>query len=223
MNVREALLSRKSARAFLPRQLPKGLLEQIVDDAKWAPSGGNMQPWHVYGVDGDATRRLLVKVAEGLKHQPRGETPEFLFFPEETIEPYTSRRLQCAEDMFSTMGTPPEDKEARIEHVLRNYQLFGAPAGLFFAIDRRMDRNHWAHLGMYVQSVMLLAWENGLDTCPQEAWATQQTILKNFFDIPENLMIFCGVAVGYADQAAPVNTLRTRRADFREFAKIVRH
>lgn len=220
MSVSEALDTRRAIRAFLPDPLPKGLLADIVRQAGRAPSGGNIQPWFVYGVEGPATDRLRAAVAEDLQGRPRGEPPEFMYYPDGASR-YTDRRLKCAEDMFTLVDLAPDDRAGRIAQVMRNYRLFDAPAALFFTIDRHLDRNHWAQLGMLVQSIMLLARDHGLHTCPQEAWTTQRTTLQRFFGIPDEQIVWCGVCVGYADPDAPVNRLRTDRAPLDEFATFV--
>ena len=122
--------------------------------------------------------------------------------------------------MYATINVPREDKPARIKQFARNYELFNAPVGLFFAIDRQMGLGQWADLGMYMQTVMLLAREHGLHTCAQEAWAAWHKTLGDFLKIPPNLLFFSGMALGYRDETAPINRLRTDRAALEEFATL---
>ncbi len=70
-----------------------------------------------------------------------------------------------------------------------------------------MQQGQWADLGMFMENIMLLAREHGLHTCPQEAWAVWHRIIRDYLAVPDNEMIFCGMAIGHADDTAPVNTL----------------
>jgi nitroreductase len=105
--------------------------------------------------------------------------------------------------------------------VAKNYVFFGAPVGLFFCLDRKLGPPQWADMGMFMQSVMLLAVERGLDTCPQEAWAQWARTVAEFVGLPDDHMVFAGMALGFADETAPINTLRTRREPIDEFAKLL--
>ena len=122
--------------------------------------------------------------------------------------------------MYATLGIPREDKAARIRHFAHNYELFGAPVVLFFSIDRRMGVDQWADLGMFMQNIMLLARERGLHTCAQEAWAIWYRSVAEFLQLPADHMLFCGMALGYMDEGAPANKLRTERAQLAEFATL---
>jgi len=220
MKVSDAVDSRLSCRAFLPRPVAQATLVAILEGAKRAPSGGNLQPWHVYALSGEPLRRFLAEIRGALPEHPRGEGAEYDVYPKQLTDPYLARRFRCGEDLYATIGVPREDKAARLRQFARNYELFGAPSVLFFAIDRQMGLGQWADLGMFMQTVMLLAREHGLHTCAQEAWAVWHRRIENFLSIPPNLMFFCGMALGYADDSAPINTLRTERAPLQEFATL---
>jgi nitroreductase len=119
--------------------------------------------------------------------------------------------------MYAMLGIPREDRGRRLQNFARNYDFFDAPVGLFFVVDRRMGHAQWSHLGMFMQSIALAAVERGLATCMQEAWAVVRETLAKHFALPAEEMIVCGMALGYADQTIPVNTLRTERADVEDF------
>ncbi len=221
MIVSEAIMNRISIRAFLDKPVPKETIVKILETAKYAPSGGNLQPWKVYVVAGAARDELIRRVEEKRKTHKRGEGFEYHVYPPDLKEPYDSRRFKCGEDMYGTMGIKREDKKARVAHFIRNYQFFDAPVGLIFTIDRQMEWGQWADLGMFIQNVMLLAKEHGLDTCAQESWAGWHQTLTGFLDIPDHDMVFCGMALGYVNPDAPVNSLRTERAALDEFATLV--
>lgn len=217
MNVSEALDTRLTVRAFLDTPVEAQVIRGILDMAKRAPSGGNLQPWHVWVVAGDELTRFKALIREKLSASPRGEGTEYNIYPPELKEPYKSRRFKVGEDMYSTIGVGRDDKMGRLMQFARNFEFFGAPCAMFFAIDRQMQQGQWADLGMFMQSVMLLAREHGLHTAPQEAWAIWYKTVGEFLSIPPELMLFCGMGIGYADPAAPINALRSERAPLDEF------
>jgi len=222
MKVSEALDSRLSVRAFLDRPVPEETVREILERASRAPSGGNLQPWHVIVLTGAARERLLDAVARKMPHSPKGEGTEYNIYPPELKEPYRTRRFRIGEMMYEKLGIPREDKTARLMQFAQNYRFFGAPVGLLFTIDRSMQEGQWADLGMFMQSIMLLAREHGLDTCPQEAWAVWYRTIGELFEIPGEHMLFCGMALGYRDPDAPVNQLRAERAPLAEFVRFIR-
>ncbi len=170
MNVSEAVERRMSVRAFKPDAVPGEMLREILQKAGRAPSGGNIQPWKIYALSGqplDALKRVVAeRLAAGI-HEPE----EYSVYPPSLWEPYRSYRFECGEDLYRSINIAREDKAGRLAQFERNFRLFDAPVGLFFFIDRRMGNAQWADLGMYMQTVMLLAVEYGLDTCAQEFWA----------------------------------------------------
>ena len=216
MSVSEAVRSRHSCRAFLPDPVPDAIVRAIVAAARQAPSGGNLQPWQVYVLANEAIARFRALLAPRLRATPGGEPAEYAVYPPALHEPYRSRRYQCGEDLYATLGISREDRAARLRQFARNYDFFGAPVGLFFAIDRRMGPPQWSDVGMFMQNIMLLAREQGLDTCPQECWSAWPRTVGEFLGLPAEWMLFCGMGLGYRDAAAPINTLRTERADLDE-------
>ena len=220
MHVTDAITGRTSCRAFLPTPVPGAVVAGILEAAHRAPSGGNLQPWHVHAVAGPALADLVARVRSKLFSHPRGEGSEYDIYPAELWEPYRSRRYKCGEDLYATIQVAREDKPARLRQFARNYEFFGAPVGLFFYIDRRMGRPQWADVGMYMQNVMLLAREAGLETCAQEAWSVWYRTVDEFLGVSPELMLFSGMALGHRDPDAPINRLRTERAPFAEYARL---
>ena len=219
MDVSEAVASRYSCRAFLDTPVPADTVRAILDAARKAPSGGNLQPWWVYALTGSPLAEFRAHVRAQVMANPRGDgTHEYDIYPPGLGEPYRSRRYKCGEDLYGTLGIPREDKFARLMQLARNYEFFGAPVGLFFYLDRTMGPPQWSDVGMYMQTVMLLAREHGLHTCAQEIWSVIPRTVAEKLEVPANLMLFAGMALGYADPAHPVNTLRTDRATLGEFA-----
>jgi len=215
MNVADAVAARFSARAFLPRVPDEAVVRRILERALRAPSGGNLQPWRVHALTGEPLRALLAEVAEG-----KIETPEYRVYPENLWEPFRTRRFDNGEELYASLGIARADKTRRWAQFARNFQLFGAPVGLFFSVDRRVGPPQWSDMGMFMQTVMLLAVEEGLDTCPQEAWSRFPQTLRRHLGLSEEEMLFAGMALGYADREHPINQWRTSRADFDEVATL---
>jgi nitroreductase len=170
-------------------------------------------------VSGTAQRAVidLAKNYPGMFPAEEGDKP---IYPANLWEPYRSRRYKVGEDLYALLGIPREDKAGRMKQLARNFEFFGAPVGVFFVTDTRMGHGQWAHLGMFMQSLALAAAERGLATCFQEFWGTLRKTLKTHFQLGEHEMIYCGMALGYADITAPVNKLRSERASVDEFARL---
>jgi len=220
VNVIEAVSSRISCRAFLPAPVPAATVRAILDAARRAPSGGNLQPWHVHVLTGEPLTELVAAIRRKLPAEPQGEGSEYDIYPPGLVEPYRSRRFQCGEDMYATINVGRENKLARLLQFARNYEFFGAPVGLFFSVDRRLGPPQWSDLGMYMQTVMLLARAHGLHTCAQESWSVWHRTVGEHLQLAPELMLFAGMALGYMDPSHPINTLRTQRATLDEFATL---
>lgn len=212
MNVTDAIKGRISARAFTDKPVTEADLKAIIEVARWSPSGGNCQPWHIYGLAGDSMTRFRKELAAVMAADPMGEEGEFHIYPPAIKEPYRSRRFKCGEDLYASINIPRDNKAGRLMQLAKNYDFFGAPAAFFFAIDRQMGPGQWAHLGMLMQTIALAAEDKGLATCMQEAWARRHSFIRKFFNIPEELQVYCGIAVGEKDTGAPINNWRTERA-----------
>jgi len=215
-SVSEAVAARISTRAFRNTPVAKATLEAVLDKARRAPSGGNLQPWRTVVVTGveQAAVMALASVLPG--RAPVDPDDPYPVYPPGLWEPFRSRRFEMGEDMYALLGIPREDKAARLQWFARNYRFFGAPVGLFFITDTRMGHSQWAHMGMYAQTIALLLEEAGLASCFQECWALLRPELKAHFALAETEMVWCGMAIGYADERAEVNRLRTKRAALEE-------
>lgn len=215
--IADAIKSRISTRAFLDKQVPEEEIRAVLDVARWSPSGGNLQPWRVHVLTGAARDRLVETVKKAIADNPFADEAELAVYPSGLVEPYRTRRYEVGEAMYERLGIPREDKTARLLHLTRNFEFFDAPVGLFFSLDRMFDKGQWAHLGMFMQTLALAARERGLATCMQEAWVTRAKTVSAFLGLAENEQLYCGMAMGYADPAAPVNDLRSARAHIDDF------
>ncbi len=214
--VAEAVLGRISARAFLARPVERAVVEALLGLAARAPSGGNLQPWRVDVLSGEPLAALRAEARSALGSARAGM--ELKVYPSPLPEPYRSLRHSSGEALYEAIGIPREDRPARLAQFARNFEAFGAPVLLLFSIDRIFDRPQWAHLGMFMQTLMLLAHERGLATCPQEAWAAVHDVVARHIELPEARILYCGMALGYADPDAPINGLRTEREPVEGFA-----
>ena len=217
MDVTTAIHARISARDFLADPVADATLRQLLVDASYAPSGGNLQPWRIYVVNGESMTRLR----EYLPTQPPLEAGEYDIYPKALTEPYRTNRFTIGEQMYATLGIARDDKQGRFQQFARNGDFFGAPAALFCFVDRQMGLPQWSDLGMFLQTFMLLAVERGLATCAQEYWSVRHGAIASFVGAPENEMLFCGMSIGYADPAAPVNGLRSERMPLDQWARFV--
>jgi len=214
----EAVLARYSVRAFLDRPVERATVEEILEAAKRSPSGGNLQPWHVDALAGDALTGLKARVGASLAANPTGEGTEFPVYPPGLSDPWRSRRHKVGEQLYASIGIPREDRPARLRQFARNYDFFGAPVGLIFSIERSFGPPQWAHLGMFIQSIALLAVERGLGVCEQEAWALVHKSVAEFLDMPASRMLYCGMALGWPDEAHPINGWRSEREPLASFS-----
>lgn len=215
--VREAVHARSSIRDFLDTPVDDQVLRELLEDAARAPSGGNVQPWRIYVVNGESMARLR----EYLPGQPPIEQPEYDIYPKSLTEPYRTNRFTVGEQMYALLGIPREDKTARLTQFARNGDFFGAPAALFCFVDRQMGPPQWSDLGMFLQTFMLLATERGLSTCAQEYWSVRHGAIRSFVGAGDDEMLFCGMSIGHANPDAPVNGLRSERMPLDAWARFV--
>ena len=219
MKVSEAVKTRRSVRGFLDRPVDPATVRRVLERAARAPSGGNLQPWHLYVLGGAELDQLKAIMARRVVEAPKGDGQEYDVYPRELADIYKERRFQVGEELYSHIGIARDDRAGRAEWFARNYQFFGAPVALFVYTHRQMGPPQWADIGMYLQSVMLLLREEGLDSCPQEAWAIYYKTVGEFLGVPPELMLWTGLAIGYADPDEPANKLYARRAGLEEFAE----
>ena len=213
MQVTEAIEGRRTIRGFKPAPVPDKLIQSIFETAQLAPSNCNTQPWDVFVVSGEARDKLekaLVAEIVGGK-QP---SPAFPPGDADLTGVYRERQYECAARYYGTMGIAREDRDARNELMLRNWQFFGAPHVAFICMPVSMGPVNAIDIGIYLQTLMLVMVENGLGSCPQGALAFFPDPVREIAGIPADLGIICGLSFGYADEDALINTARMARANF---------
>lgn len=216
MTVSEAVASRRSIRAFLDKPVDPAILRSVLERAQRAPSGGNVQPWNAVVLAGEPLLRLQAMIAEALPHGRAGHSTEYDIYPPGLDGAYEERRVGVGEAMYAALGIAREEKKRRLGQFALNFRGFGAPVLLLVHTPRYMGPPQWSDIGMWLQTVMLLLREEGLDSCPQEAWAMYSRQVREVVRIPGDHIFFCGMAIGYRDPDAAVNRFVVPRAPLAE-------
>ena len=217
MDVINAVNSRRSIRSFTKKSVSNNLLKKLLSAASRSPSGGNLQPWKIYVLNNSSMKKFL-KFQSDWPHQA---DPQYEIYPKKLIEPYRSSRFELGEQMYDLLGITREMKNERIAQVMKNFEFFGAPSGLFCYVDKQMGPPQWSDLGMFLQTFMLLAEEAGISTCAQEAWSIKHDCVSDFLNIKNDDILFCGMSIGFEDKKDPINALRSERRPIEKWAKFI--
>jgi len=223
--VDEAITSRMSCRAFTSREVARADIEAILQVASRAPSGTNCQPWQVYVLSGAARQSLVDKVCsayDAQRSQPElanQYVEEYDYYPQKWISPYIERRRENGWGLYGLLGITKGDKDKMHAQHRRNFELFGAPIALMFTVNRSLGRGSLLDYGAFLQNIMVAARARGLHTCPQAAWNGFSRIILPLLGAADDEMLVCGMALGYADSDAIVNTFHTPRVAVAEFTK----
>ena len=218
-SVIEAIYGRRSIRRFLLESIPDEVVYEILEIAARAPSGQNMQPWLVHVVTGETRERLSREVTAAATAGKRSD--EYPYFPTEVREPYLARRRKVGFDLFALYGVERSDMAGRQRAMLRNFDFFGAPVGLFFTMRRDWGLGAWIDMGAIMMNVMAVARAFGLETCPQQAWCEYGQPVRQILGVADDHVVVSGMALGRADYDAIENTLITERISPADF--VTRH
>jgi nitroreductase len=216
MDVIEAIRGRASVRAYLDKPVPRDVITQILEAARWAPSGVNTQPWHVHVVEGTLKRQIGDEIIAA-REAGRKPNQDYKYYPDTFPEPYLTRRRACGMALYGALGIDKKDIERRKEQWYKNYHGFGAPVELFVFVESKLEQGSWVDMGMFLQNILLAARGFGLETCPQAAMAEYPDIVRGILGVPETFSLICGIALGYADDDDPVNGYRTEREPVESF------
>ena len=220
IDVDDAINGRRSVRAFLPDPVDRATVAHILAIASRAPSGTNTQPWKAHVLMGAAKDRLIQAMLAAHYDPDTRSANERLYYMSEWRDPYITRRRKVGWDLYELLGITRQDKQKMHDQHARNFMFFDAPVGLIFTIDRDMNWGSWLDYGMFLQNVMLAARGQGLETCPQAAFAGYHAIVRECLGLPDTDAVICGMSLGKEDTSATVNKLETVReavADFTVF------
>ena len=221
--VSQAITSRFSARAFLPTPIPESVIAEMLGTARFAPSGTNTQPWKVYVLQGESLRRVSDAVCaafDRVAENPalsKDYTPDYDYYPATWTEPFLARRRENGWGLYGLLGIGRTERDKMRQQMRRNFTFFDAPVGLMVTMSRSMGRGSIMDCGMFLQNIMLLAREQGLDTCPQAAWVDYAQVVRPLIGAGADEMLLCGMALGYRDQFALVNSFKAGRIPTQEF------
>ncbi len=215
--VPEALLTRRSVRNYLDQPVPRETIEEILALASRAPSGSNTQPWRAYVVTGEPLARMTADMQRAYLEDEPGHEREWKYYTEPMFDQYIERRRACGWGLYGTLGITRGMKPEMRAYRARNYAFFGAPMGLVFTIDKRLEIGSWMDYGLFLQSIMLAARHFGLHTCPEASIAEFPKIVRKHLGIGAGHVVVCGMAMGYADPDAPLNAFQPERAPISEF------
>lgn len=218
MNTIDALKARKSTRAFLNKEVEKDKIESLLTAAGHAPSGVNTQPWQVAVITGQSKINLQTKIESAFRSGDLGKA-DYAYYPDQWVSPYKDRRKECGLLMYTTLDIQREDKQRQQDQWAANYRCFDAPVMMLFFIDSIMQTGSYIDYGMFLQSLMLAATDQGLATCPQASLADYPDIIKAELGYPQDTVLLCGISLGYEDNEAVVNSYRTPREDVNSFTQ----
>lgn len=226
MNVSDAIKKRKSTRAFLDKQVYPHIVVKILEQAKRSPSGDNHQPWDVAVLTGEAKNNLCTKLEEAFRS---GKKPEmdYEYYPQNKksekdtkwFGKYKENRKACGLALYSQLGITKEMQAEKDDLYAKNYRAFDAPVMLLFFIDKELGKGSYVDYGIFLQSIMLLATENGLATCPQGSLSEYSDIVREELPQYKDKIVLCGMSMGYEDPSKPINNYKTLRQNINEMVK----
>jgi len=216
METFKAIKSRKSVRAFTSQKIDRATIEKILNAAKCAPSGVNMQPWKVSVLTGQSKESLSDKMEQAFRDGVK-QKMDYAYYPKVFEGVYKERRKEMGLLMYSKLGITREDKQRQVDQWALNYRAFNAPVMLIFSIDSSLEQGSYLDYGMFIQTIMIAATDLGLATCPQAALGEYPDIIRKELGLGNNEEIVCGLSLGYEDKAHDVNSFDTSRVELSDF------
>ena len=218
MKVSEAVASRRSIRQFIDKPVALETLQRVLTRAQMAPSGCNFQPWQATVLAGEPLRAMQEKMLATAPEDPA----EYSWMAPEVLPEYQARLQGMGASLYGAMGIGRDQADMRATFSRNNILSFGAPAVLLCYFPRVMGPPQWSDVGMWLQTVMLLLREEGLDSCPQEFLAMYARLIKEHIGVSdESHIFFCGIAIGYRDDSVTVNQFERQRAPLDEVVQFV--
>lgn len=210
--------TRRSIRAYKSDPVPPQTLRDIVELGRHAPSGSNIQPWRVHVLTGSSLRRVGGAIQSAFLNDEPGHKRDYDYYTDPVFEPYLKRRRECGWGLYGILGIGRGDHEKSKAYRASNYTFFGAPAGLIFTIERKLEKGSWLDYGMFLQTLMLAARARGLHSCAEASIASYPDVVRRELGLSEDWVVICGMAMGYADADAVVNTFQPSRITLAEYA-----
>ena len=220
MNILDAIQARQSIRSFKTKEVSREIIENILDISRFAPSGGNTQPWKTYVLSKDLMKQLETSVLHNLDNGV-SENLNFNIYPQPMSDHLKNRVKECGRLMYEALEIEKEDVEGRLNQLKKNFSFFGAPVGMLVTVEKEVDFNGWGHVGHFLQNICLSSMEFGLGTCLQESWSMYPETVKKILEIGESETLWCGIALGYPNHDDVINKYRTSREDLDNFVKFL--
>lgn len=213
----ESLLAERwSCRGFLDKQVPRETIDRLLAVAQRTPSWCNTQPWHLTITSGEAT----VKLREALLASFAGSGTDF-DFPSSYQGVFQERRRESGWQLYDAVGIERGDREASTAQALQNFEFFGAPHVAILTTEADLGVYGAIDCGLYVDTFLLAAQALGLGAIAQAALAARAPFLREWFGLPDNRKVVCGLSFGFADPEHATATYRTSRAAISEAATFV--
>ena len=216
MHVEDAIISRRSIRVFKPDPVPEPQMRRILEAARWAPSGSNIQPWKVHVLNGETRQKYTDALTTAEERGEAGEM-EYNYYAPQWEEPYLSRRRACGFGLYDAMGVTREDKQGRRQAFLNNYKFFGAGTGMLFWIRSSLEHGSWLDYGTFIQSISMAARGWGLSTIAQGALGEFPHVAHDMFGIGDDYTLIGGMSIGWPVEDAPTNLFQPERLEVDEF------
>ena len=220
MKILDAIKGRQSIRSFKKMEVSKEIIEKILNISRFAPSGGNTQPWKIYVLSSDIMKELECSVLYNLDNGV-SETPNFNIYPQPMSEHLKNRVKECGRLMYGALEIGKEDVEARLNQLKQNFSFFGAPVGMLVTVEKEVDVNGWGHVGHFIQNICLSSMEFGLGSCLQESWSMYPETVKKIINLTDSEILWCGIALGYPNEEHAINSYRTPREELENFVKFL--
>ena len=220
MDIIEAIHKRQSIRSFKDIEVSLETVKEILNISKFAPSGGNTQPWKVYVLNQNIMKELESAILHNLDNGI-SEKPNFSIYPQPMSDHLKNRVKECGKLMYGALEIKKDDIEGRLNQLKQNFSFFGAPVGMLITVEKEVDLNGWGHVGHFIQNLCLSSIEYGLGTCLQESWSMYPETVQKITNYNKSEILWCGVALGYPNNDHPINNYRTPREDIETFAKFL--
>ena len=221
MDFSELIKARKSVRGYMAKPVPREVIDQIIEVAKWAPSSMNTQPWHVHVVTGAPLDRIRKGNTENMV---AGVPPRRDFPMKEAYEGiHRKRQVDVAVQLFEAMGIARDDKPKRQDWVMRGFRQFDAPVSIVITVDKALADDTIAHFdcGAATYGLVLAAWSKGLGSVINGQGIMQSSVVRENANIPEDEVIMTCVAMGYPSDEFVANDVKSRRVANEQVASFV--